>query len=121
MFPSSFHDWISQYFFIFGTSWETMSNDLWGKVLRLLRKWEVPPLGAYFLSFFLISSSNICMYNIVSFLFFYLLIILSWRINTVNEFGLPLLLPEKSRILTSWLTLVICSTTALDPKLSITC
>ena len=47
-FPSSFRDWKSQYFFILGTSWETMSDDLQGEVPRLLRKWEVPTLGAYF-------------------------------------------------------------------------
>ena len=47
-FPSSFHDWKSQYFFIFGTGRETMLDNLWGEVPRLLRKWEVPTLGAYF-------------------------------------------------------------------------
>ena len=25
---------------------ETMSDDLWGEVLWLLRKWEIPSLGA---------------------------------------------------------------------------
>ena len=47
-FPSSFHDWKSRYFFISGTSWETLSDDFWGEVPRLLRKWEVPVPGAYF-------------------------------------------------------------------------
>ena len=55
-FPSSFHDWKSRYFFISRTGWETSSDDFWGEVPRLLRKWEVPALGAYFryplLSFF---------------------------------------------------------------------
>ena len=46
-FPSSFHDWKSQYFFISGTGWETLSDDFWGEVRRLLRKWEVPALSAY--------------------------------------------------------------------------
>jgi len=35
-FPSSFHDWKSRYFFISGTGWETVSEDFWGEVLRLL-------------------------------------------------------------------------------------
>ena len=35
-FPSFYCDWKSQYFFVFGTGWETMSDDLWGEVLRLL-------------------------------------------------------------------------------------
>ena len=47
-FPSSFWDWKSRYFFISGTGWETLSNDFWGEVPRLLRKWEVPAFGAYF-------------------------------------------------------------------------
>jgi len=47
-FPSFFCDWKSQYFFISGTGWETLSDDFWGEVSRLLRKWEVPVLGAYF-------------------------------------------------------------------------
>ena len=55
-FPSSFHDWKSRYFFISGTGWETLSENFWGKFIRLLRKWEVPALDAYFryplLSFF---------------------------------------------------------------------
>ncbi|XP_030940088.1 uncharacterized protein LOC115965014 [Quercus lobata] len=46
-----------------------------------------------------------------------LLIVLSWRVNTVNEFGMPLLLPEKLRILMPWLTLIICLTAALDLNL----
>ena len=46
-FPSSFRDWKSRYFFIFGTRWKTMSDDFWGEVPRLLQKWEVPVLGAY--------------------------------------------------------------------------
>ena len=37
-FPTSFHDWKSQYFFVSRSGWETMSDDLWGKVLWLLRK-----------------------------------------------------------------------------------
>ena len=47
-FPSSFCDWKSRYFFIFGKGWETLFDDFWGEVLRLLRKWEVPAFGVYF-------------------------------------------------------------------------
>ena len=47
-FPLSFRDWKSRYFFISGTGWETLSDNFWGEVLRLLRKWAVPALGAYF-------------------------------------------------------------------------
>ena len=47
-FPSSFRDWKSRYFFISRTGWETSSDDFWGEVPRLLRKWEVLALGAYF-------------------------------------------------------------------------
>ena len=50
--PSSFRDWKSWYFFIFGMGWETLSDDFWGEVPRLLRKWEVPALGAHFHCFF---------------------------------------------------------------------
>jgi len=36
-FPTSFRDWKSRYFFVSG-KFETLSNDLWGEVLRLLRR-----------------------------------------------------------------------------------
>ena len=29
-----------------GDDWETLSNDFWGEVPRLLRRWETPQLGA---------------------------------------------------------------------------
>ena len=47
-FPSSFHDWKSRYFFVSESGWETLSDHFWGEVPRLLWKWEVPTLGAYF-------------------------------------------------------------------------
>ena len=47
-FPSSFCDWKSWLFFVSGMGWETLSNDFWVEVPRLLRKWEVPALSAYF-------------------------------------------------------------------------
>ena len=45
-FPTSFRDWKSQYFFVSRSGWETMTDDLWGEVPWLLRKWEIPSLGA---------------------------------------------------------------------------
>ena len=49
---SSFHYWKSRYFFVSGDSWETLSDDFWGDVHRLLRRWETPQLGAFALHFF---------------------------------------------------------------------
>ena len=46
-FPSFFRDWKSRYFVISRSGWESLSDDFWGEILRLLRKWEVPALGAY--------------------------------------------------------------------------
>ena len=48
-FPTSFHDWKSRYFFV-SREFETLSNDLWGEVSRLLQRWEIPTLGALFFS-----------------------------------------------------------------------
>ena len=45
---SSFRDWKSWYFFVFGSGWETMFDDLWGEVPWLLRKWEIPSHRAFF-------------------------------------------------------------------------
>ena len=45
--PSSFRYWKSRYFFVSGDSWETLSDDFWGNVPRLLRRWETPLLGAF--------------------------------------------------------------------------
>ena len=45
--PSSFHYWKSRYFFMSGDSWETFSNDFWGDVPWLLRRWETPQLGMF--------------------------------------------------------------------------
>lgn len=39
-------------FFVSRTRWKTMFDDLWGEVPRLFRKWEVPPLSAYFFTTF---------------------------------------------------------------------
>ena len=53
--PSSFRYWKSRYFFVSGDGWEILSDDFWGDVPRLLRRWETPRLGAFafiFLVFF---------------------------------------------------------------------
>ncbi|KAK4605958.1 hypothetical protein RGQ29_000298 [Quercus rubra] len=42
--PSSFRYWKSRYFFVSGDGWETLSDDFWGDVPRLLRRWETPLL-----------------------------------------------------------------------------
>ena len=46
--PSSFHDWKSRYFFVSSDGWETLLDDLWGNVPRLLHRWETPKIGALF-------------------------------------------------------------------------
>ena len=43
-FPTSFRDWKSWYLFIPRSRWVTMSDDMWGEVSWLLRKWENPSL-----------------------------------------------------------------------------
>ena len=48
-FPTSFCDWKSRYFFVFG-EFKTLSKNLWGEVLRLLRRWKIPTLCALFFS-----------------------------------------------------------------------
>ena len=36
--PSSFRYWKSRYFFMSGDGWETLFDDFWGNVPRLLRR-----------------------------------------------------------------------------------
>ena len=45
--PSSFRYWKSIYFFVSSDGWETLSDDFWGDVPRLLCRWETPLLGAF--------------------------------------------------------------------------
>ena len=45
--PSSFRYWKSRYFFVSGDGWETLSDDFWGDIPRLLHRWETPLLGAF--------------------------------------------------------------------------
>ena len=45
--PSSFRYWKFRYFFVSGNSWETLSDDFWGDVPRLLRRWETPLFGEF--------------------------------------------------------------------------
>ena len=57
--PSSFRYWKSRFFFFSGDDFETPSSRDWGVVLRLLRRWETPTLGA---SVFLLVSSFLFMF-----------------------------------------------------------
>ena len=43
---SSFRYWKLRFFFVFGDDFETSSSREWGDVLRLLRRWGTPTLGA---------------------------------------------------------------------------
>ena len=45
--PSSFRYWKSRYFFLSGDGWETLSDDFWGDVPRLLCQWKTPLLSAF--------------------------------------------------------------------------
>ena len=44
--PSFFRYWKSRFFFVSGDDWKTPSNELWGDIPRLLRRWRAPSLGA---------------------------------------------------------------------------
>ena len=55
--PSSFCYWKSRYFFVSGDGWKTFSDDFWGDVSRLLRRWETPQLGVFALHLFLFGLS----------------------------------------------------------------
>ena len=53
----SFRYWKSRYFFMSSNGWETLFDDFWGDVLRLLRQWETLQLSvfaSYEMFFFLI-------------------------------------------------------------------
>ena len=47
--PSSFKYRKSQFFFMSGDDWETLLDEVWGDVLKLLRRWRALSLGASFL------------------------------------------------------------------------
>ena len=44
--PSSFRYWKSRFFFVSGDEFETLASEAWGDILRLLRRWGTPNLGA---------------------------------------------------------------------------
>ena len=44
--PSSFRYWKSHFFFVSGDDFETPASEAWGDILRLLRRWGTPNLGA---------------------------------------------------------------------------
>ena len=56
-----------------GDNWETLSDDFWGDVPRLLRQWETPQLGAFALHYlffwfiFLLGTSllTLCVFSIL--------------------------------------------------------
>ena len=54
---------------MFGDEWETLSDDLWGEVLRSLHRWRAPGLGA--LSFQLLVSSFFSFLFILFFILFF--------------------------------------------------
>ena len=49
--PLSFRYWKLRYFFVSGDDWETLFDNFWGDVPRLLRQWETFVLGAFALHF----------------------------------------------------------------------
>ena len=44
--PSSFKYWKSRFFFVSDDDFETPSNEVWGDLLRLLRRWRTLTLSA---------------------------------------------------------------------------
>ena len=56
--PSFFRDQKSIYFFVYGKGWETISDDVWGKVPRLPCTWGISTLGAFFPFFWVFQSSK---------------------------------------------------------------
>ena len=68
--PSSFHYWKSTYFFVSGDGWETLSDDFWEDVPRLLQWWDTPLLSAFAPHEMLFSS-------LTSYLYWLLLLIFS--------------------------------------------
>ena len=76
--PLSFWYWKSQFFFVSGDDFETLSGKVWGDVPRLLCRWGTPSLGA--LSFRQ-SFVNIIFWLIFCHLLTFLLVILC----TVNR------------------------------------
>ena len=44
--PSSFKYWKSRFFFVSEDEWETPSDEVWGDLPKLLRRWKTPSLGA---------------------------------------------------------------------------
>ena len=76
--PSSFHYWKSRYFFVFGDSWETLSNDFCGDVPRLERRWGTSKLGAS--SLVCHSLMKVFLFRFESNFFFFLFLYLATRV-----------------------------------------
>ena len=70
---SFFRYWKSRYFFVSGDGWETMSDEFWGNVPRLLRRWETPHIGAFafFKPFFFLVLWLILIVLLTHFFFFF--------------------------------------------------
>ena len=98
--PSYFYDWKLRYFFISGTSWETILDEVWGEVPKLLRKWEIPSLGAC------LSCSRPIIIIIFSFNCF-------WFTFLKLQFVQNWTFLEGSKTLTSLLTRSLCTTNFL--------
>ena len=114
-FLTSFRDQKSQYLFISGSGWETMSNDLWGEVPQLLQKWEIPSLGT---SLFLFIKLAILTLLFSEFFFFFQFLFVPCQRNVIkDELKLPLNFPSQLTTLTSWLILVAYTSVALDLSL----
>ena len=60
--PSSFRYWKSRFFFVFEDDFKTPFSRDWGDILRLLRRWGTPTLGA---SVFLPVVSSFLMFTII--------------------------------------------------------
>ena len=48
--PSSFRYWKSRFLFVSRDDWETISDEIWEEVPRLLHQWRTPSLGVSLLA-----------------------------------------------------------------------
>ena len=77
-----------------------MIDDLWGEVPWLLRKWEIPSLGAFLYLF--VRPIVLTYHFLILQLVLKFLIILSWKTVIKDKFKLLLSLPLQLKILTTW-------------------
>ena len=102
---SSFRYWKSRYFFVSGDGWETLSDNFWGNVPRLLRQWETPQIGAFafWSPFSFLVLWLILVVLLTHFFFFQWRSALILRASSKIEFRRPLGMQGRSTILMSWL------------------